>query len=99
MQELFATDAARAERFHIQWNDFLLDYSKNRIDAQTLQLLVQLADEVRLKDAIQKYFAGDVINVTEKRAVLHTALRSVETEVEVDGSNIIPEIKAVQAKD
>ncbi len=98
LQELFATDESRTERFHIQWEDFLLDYSKNRIDAQTLQLLLQLAEEVRLKEAIQKYFSGDAINVTENRAVLHTALRSSETEVWNEGINVIPEIKAVQAK-
>ena len=98
LQELFTTDAARTERFHIQWEDFLLDYSKNRIDAQTFQLLLQLAEDVRLKEAIQKYFSGDAINVTENRAVLHTALRSSETEVWNEGINVIPEIKAVQAK-
>lgn len=98
LQELFTTDAARTERFHIQWEDFLLDYSKNRIDAQTFQLLLQLAEEVQLKEAIQKYFSGDAINVTENRAVLHTALRSSETEVWNQGINVIPEIKAVQAK-
>lgn len=98
LQELFATDAARTERFHIQWEDFLLDYSKNRINTQTFQLLLQLAEEVQLKEAIQKYFSGDAINVTENRAVLHTALRSSETEVWNQGINVIPEIKAVQAK-
>lgn len=98
MQELFAADSARAERFHIQWNDFLVDYSKNRIDAQTLRLLVQLADEARLTAAIQKYFSGDVINVTENRAVLHTALRSNKTVVEAEAGNVIPEVKAVQEK-
>ncbi|MEW5677455.1 glucose-6-phosphate isomerase [Flavobacterium enshiense] len=98
MQELFASDAQRAERFHIQWNDFLLDYSKNRIDATTLQLLLQLTKEVQLGDAIQKYFSGDIINVTENRAVLHTALRSSTTSVLNDGTNVITEIKAVQAK-
>ena len=95
MQELFAADPARAERFHLQWGDFLLDYSKNRITDTTLQLLLQLADEVKLKEAIQKYFSGDAINVTENRAVLHTALRSSAFEIFVDGKNVIPEIQAV----
>jgi len=76
MQDLFAADANRAEQFHIEWQDFLLDFSKNRITAETMQLLQELATEVQLKDAIEKYFAGDLINQTEQRAVLHTALRA-----------------------
>ena len=71
---LFEKDAARADKFSIQWHDFYVDYSKNRIDEETMKLLVQLADECHLKDAIEKYFGGDLINNTEKRAVLHTAL-------------------------
>lgn len=97
MQELFASDAERAEKFHIQWNDFLLDYSKNRIITETLQLLLQLVEETHLKEAIQKYFNGDKINATEDRAVLHTALRTSGNTVLVDGSNIIPDVKAVQS--
>jgi glucose-6-phosphate isomerase len=79
MQDLFAQDAERAARFHIQWQDFLLDYSKNRITAETMALLQALATEVGLSDAIEKYFTGDIINQTENRAVLHTALRSKES--------------------
>ena len=66
---LFEKDAARADKFSIQWHDFYVDYSKNRIDEETMKLLVQLADECHLKDAIEKYFGGDLINNTEKRAV------------------------------
>jgi glucose-6-phosphate isomerase len=97
MKEMFANDASRAEKFHLQWNDFLVDYSKNRINQETLSLLMDLASEVNLKQAIVKYFEGDVINQTENRAVLHTALRSPATEsVLVDGKNIIPEVFEVK---
>ncbi|MGX7667308.1 glucose-6-phosphate isomerase [Flavobacterium pedocola] len=98
MQELFAKDAGRAETFHIQWNDFLLDYSKNRIDSKTLELLQALAEEAKLTEAIQKYFSGDQINVTENRSVLHTALRTSEPSIIAEGKNVIPEIKAAQTK-
>lgn len=97
MQELFKKDASRAANFHIQWNDFLVDYSKNRIDATTLKLLVELAEECKLKEAIASYFDGDAINKTENRAVLHTALRSTKNDtVLVDGVNVLPEIYAVK---
>ena len=97
MQELFKSDSARAENFHIQWNSFLVDYSKNRIDKTTLKLLLELADECRLKEAILSYFNGEIINKTENRAVLHTALRSPkEAKVVVDGINIIPEVYEVK---
>ena len=96
---LFEKDAARADKFSIQWHDFYVDYSKNRIDEQTLKLLVNLAEECALKDAIGKYFGGDLINNTEKRAVLHTALRAPENSVvNVDGKNVMPEVAAVKHK-
>ena len=96
---LFEKDAARADKFSIQWHDFYVDYSKNRIDEQTLKLLVNLAEECGLKDAIGKYFGGDLINNTEKRAVLHTALRAPENSVvNVDGKNVMPEVAAVKHK-
>jgi glucose-6-phosphate isomerase len=99
MQELFAKDAKRAEKFHIQWNDFLVDYSKNIITEETKQHLLTLANEVDLKDAISKYFAGDLINQTENRAVLHTALRaSSNASILVDGVNVMPEVVAVKNK-
>jgi len=62
---LFEKDPARGEKFTIKWQDFYVDYSKNRIDEETMKLLVQLADECGLKDAIGKYFGGDLINNTE----------------------------------
>ncbi len=99
IKKMFQNDATRAEKFSIEWNDFLVDYSKNLIDDETINLLLQLANEVELKEAIEKYFAGDLINKTENRAVLHTALRANTTDdVKVDGINIMPEIAAVKNK-
>lgn len=99
MVEIFKNDAKRATEFHIQWNDFLVDYSKNIINKETMNLLLELANETQLKDAITKYFDGDIINQTENRAVLHTALRAKETAViKVDGENVIPEIFEVKNK-
>ena len=99
MKDLFASDSERASKFHIQWNDFLLDYSKNIANQETLDLLLQLANEVQLKQAISSYFEGDIINQTENRAVLHTALRAKESaKVMVDGVNVMPEIYSVKNK-
>jgi glucose-6-phosphate isomerase len=99
MQDLFTADANRAAQFHIEWQDFLLDFSKNRITAETMHLLQELATEVQLKDAIEKYFAGDLINQTEQRAVLHTALRAdAGQEILVDGQDVMTEIQAVKQK-
>ena len=97
LSTLFATDSNRANDFSIKWNDFLLDFSKNRITKETLKLLLQLADEVNLKDAIQKYFRGDLINETENRAVLHTALRAKKSDVVlVDRENVVTEVYLVK---
>ncbi|AWG24363.1 glucose-6-phosphate isomerase [Flavobacterium kingsejongi] len=99
MAEMFQNDAARAEKFHIQWNDFLVDYSKNIINKDTIALLLELAEAVGLKAAIAQYFEGDIINQTEDRAVLHTALRAPESAVvNVEGTNVIPEIYDVKNK-
>lgn len=99
MKQWFAQDAERANKMTIKWEDFYVDYSKNRITEETLNLLLELANEVDLKDAISKYFEGDIINETEGRAVLHTALRAPKTaEVFVDGENVIPEIYSVKEK-
>ncbi|MFM9005687.1 MAG: glucose-6-phosphate isomerase, partial [Flavobacteriales bacterium] len=99
MQDLFATDVQRTAKFHIEWEDFLLDYSKNIVSEETLALLQDLATEVELKSAIEQYFGGGLINQTENRAVLHTALRSKQTTpILVDGQDILPEIAAVKAK-
>ncbi|MBP8888277.1 MAG: glucose-6-phosphate isomerase, partial [Flavobacterium sp.] len=99
MQELFQQDTERADKFHLKWKEFLIDYSKNSINQETIQLLVELADEVGLKNAIKDYFEGAIINQTENRAVLHTALRANESAiVEVDGINVIPEVYEVKHK-
>lgn len=97
MKEMFANDSHRAENFHVAWEQFLLDYSKNNITEETINLLVALADEMDLQNAIKSYFKGDLINNTEKRAVLHTALRAkITDEVFVTGNNIIPEVYKVK---
>ncbi|MBK0369581.1 glucose-6-phosphate isomerase [Flavobacterium agrisoli] len=99
LQELFAADSTRAEKFNIQWNDFLVDFSKNKITKETLDLLLDLANEVDLKSAIAAYFGGALINKTENRAVLHTALRAEDNAVIMaDGKNVMPEVIAVKNK-
>ncbi|MDH0673433.1 glucose-6-phosphate isomerase [Empedobacter sp. GD03861] len=96
IKELFAQNANRFEKFSIQYPSLLVDYSKNRINAETIQLLVDLAKEMDVDTAIQQMFEGDVINVTEKRAVLHTALRNRSNEeVLVDGKDVMPQINEV----
>jgi glucose-6-phosphate isomerase len=99
LKDLFHANPNRAQDFSVLWEDFYVDFSKNRIDAITKQLLLQLAEEVKLKEAMQHYFEGSRINQTENRAVLHTALRMPEAaEVLVDGKNVIPEVYMVKAK-
>ena len=99
MKDLFKNNPERANDFTIKWEDFYVDYSKNRITKDTLKHLIDLANEVNLKDAIDKYFSGDIINQTENRAVLHTALRtSKNTTVLVDGENVVPEVFEVKSK-
>ncbi len=99
LKELFKSDENRANDLTVKWDDFYVDFSKNRVTQETLDLLVGLAKELNLEDAISKYFEGDIINATEGRAVLHTALRSSETsEILVDGKNVIPEVYEVRKK-
>lgn len=99
MQDMFVEDPQRAERFHIQWKQFLVDYSKNRINQKTIDLLLQLAQEVELKKAIEAQFSGENINQTENRAVLHTALRARPTDtILVNGKNVVPEVYEVKEK-
>jgi glucose-6-phosphate isomerase len=99
MTAMFQADASRTEKFHLKWNDFLVDYSKNRITQETIDLLLELANETGLKNAITDYFDGAIINQTENRAVLHTALRAKESAViNVDGVNVMPEVYAVKNK-
>ncbi|WP_291098446.1 MULTISPECIES: glucose-6-phosphate isomerase [unclassified Flavobacterium] len=99
MSAMFSEDNTRATQFHLQWNDFVVDYSKNIINQKTIDLLLELANEAQLKEAIAKYFDGDIINQTENRAVLHTALRATATSsIKVDGKNVVPEIYEVKNK-
>lgn len=99
MSAMFQADNSRTEKFHLKWNDFLVDYSKNRINQKTIDLLLELANETGLKNAISDYFEGAIINQTENRAVLHTALRAAASAViNVDGVNVMPEVYAVKNK-
>jgi glucose-6-phosphate isomerase len=99
MQQMFQDDKLRTQNFHIKWDKFLLDYSKNRINQKTINLLLDLANEIGLKEGINSYFSGDIINQTENRAVLHTALRANKNDsVLVNGENVIPEIFEVKNK-
>ena len=93
LKEFFRENSNRTADFSITFDDFKVDYSKNRINKKTLDLLIELANEIDLKDAIQKYFSGDIINTTENRAVLHTALRdSTSNKIIVNNIDVKPEI-------
>ena len=99
LKNWFEEDENRAENFKIQWEDFYVDYSKNRVDAKTMNLLRELAEECGLKEAMSSYFSGKEINQTEKRAVLHTALRAgKKASIEFEGENVVPEVAEVKAK-
>jgi glucose-6-phosphate isomerase len=99
MKNLFSEDSKRFNTFSIQFNDILVDYSKNRITRETMQLLFELAAETDLKDAIDKMFRGDRINETENRAVLHIALRNRgHSPIHADGKDVMPEVNAVLEK-
>jgi glucose-6-phosphate isomerase len=96
LRQLFADDPKRGERLTVEAAGLFLDYSKNRITDETLQLLLKLAEESQLRGRIDAMFRGDKINSTEKRAVLHTALRAPrDASIEVDGKNVVPEVHAV----
>lgn len=99
LKDLFAENPARAKTFTRNWQDFHIDFSKNRITEDCLDLLIQLADEMSLEDAITRFFEGDVINQTEGRAVLHTALRARrEDTIMLRGTNVVDEVFAVKDK-
>ena len=99
LRTLFADDAQRAERFTAEGAGITLDYSKNRITPETMALLVKLAEERGLSAKRDAMFRGDKINVTENRAVLHTALRAPrDAVIEVDGRNVVPDVHAVLAR-
>src|SRR5699024_7151003 len=83
MNSWFKENPKRAENFQLQWNDFFIDFSKNRITEKTMELLFELAKETQLREAIYQQFSGKIINETENRAVLHTALRKEKKDLEV----------------
>lgn len=96
LRTLFQYNPKRFDEFSVKRENFLFDYSKNLIDGRTRELLINLAEECRLKEAISAMFSGEKINETEGRAVLHTALRDFsDKEIVVDGENIKPGIKKV----
>ena len=99
LRTLFADDPARGERMTAEAAGVFLDYSKNRIDDETLRLLIELAEQSGLRARIDAMFRGDKINVTEDRAVLHVALRAPRgASILVDGKNVVPEVHAVLDK-
>jgi len=94
MRDLFADDPTRFEKFSIQFEDILLDFSKNRINETTIKLLCDLAEQAGVREWTERMFSGDKINHTEGRAVLHTALRCrSDRKIEVDGVDVMPEIR------
>ncbi|MDZ4210694.1 MAG: glucose-6-phosphate isomerase, partial [Methylotenera sp.] len=99
MRDLFASDPNRFDKYSLKFGDLLFDYSKHRINDETLPLLMQLAREANVEDWRDRMFAGEKINITENRAVLHTALRNrSNTPVMVDGHNVMPDVNAVLAQ-
>jgi glucose-6-phosphate isomerase len=96
LKELFDTDSQRFKKLSIQFEDILLDYSKNRINEQTIALLIQLAKECSVNKAIEAMFAGERINATEDRPVLHIALRNRSNKpIYVDGKDVMPDVNKV----
>jgi glucose-6-phosphate isomerase len=99
LRSLFTDDPTRAERFAVEGLGLLLDYSKNRVTAETVRLLVELARARDLRGRIDAMFRGDKINTTEDRAVLHVALRApANASIVVDGKNVVPDVHAVLEK-
>ena len=96
LRQLFADDPIRGERFVIDAAGIYLDYSKNRVTDETMRLLIRLADECGLRERIQAMFKGELVNVTERRAALHTALRAPEDErIMLDGVDVVADVHAV----
>ncbi|MCS7469372.1 glucose-6-phosphate isomerase [Stieleria sp. ICT_E10.1] len=99
LRELFAADPQRGQTFSLEAVGLYLDYSKNRIDAETVSLLIKLAEAAGLKERIEAMMTGEKINTTEDRAVLHTALRAPrDATIEFEGKNVVPEVHAVLDK-
>ncbi|WRG37970.1 glucose-6-phosphate isomerase [Helicobacter pylori] len=96
MRDWFSKDKERANRYFVQLESLSLDYSKNRLNDTTLKLLFELADDCSLKEKIEAMFKGEKINTTEKRAVLHTALRSLnDTEILLDNMEVLKSVRSV----
>ncbi len=99
MRRLFAEDSERFERFSLEAGELLVDYSKNRVTEETMALLVRLAEEAGVPAAIERMFAGEKINVTEGRAVLHVALRNrSERPIRFAGEDVMPAVRGELAK-
>ena len=99
LRDFFAEDAGRGERYTAETGGIFLDYSKNRVNDETLKLLVQLAEESGLREKVEAMFRGDKINITENRAVLHVALRAPKSEsIVVDGEDVVPAVHDVLDK-
>jgi glucose-6-phosphate isomerase len=96
LKSLFKNDADRFKKYSLKFEDILVDFSKNRVDEKSMGLLTDLARECGLKEAIDSMFAGEKINATENRAVLHVALRNRSNNpIQVDGKDVMPEVNAV----
>jgi glucose-6-phosphate isomerase len=99
LRQLFTEDSQRGERFALEVMGLYFDYSKNRITSETTRLLLELAEQSGLRQHIDAMFAGDKINVTEQRAVLHVALRAPKgAQLFLDGVDVVPEVHAVLDK-
>lgn len=99
MKDMFAKDANRAAKYSLQFEDIFVDFSKNIVDEKVMSLLVKLAEECGLKDAIESEFTGDKINKTEKRSVLHVALRNrSNSPIYSDGKDVMPDVNRVLAQ-
>src|SRR5918995_1373633 len=99
LRDLFAADGTRGETLTTEFDGIYLDYSKNRLTRETMTLLLALAERAGLRERIDAMFAGEHINVTEERAVLHVALRAPKSEdIETDGVDVVPEVHRVLRK-
>ena len=99
MRDMFEKDDKRAEKYTLELENMLVDFSKNRINDKVFKALIALAKKAKIRNKIMDMFEGKKINITENRAVLHVALRNREnTPIYVDGENVMPEINAVLAK-
>src|SRR5690606_38224611 len=99
MKQMFAENPERVEKFHIRWDDFLVDYSKNIIDVPALESLYDLARQAGLQEAVNAFFSGEAINQTENRAVMHTALRNPrDSKAMIDGVDVMADVVAVRQK-